>query len=140
MDVERCRPPIIEAYLQAQLTYYTAITSNPINLDLPGWTEFYAEGASFRFEPLKRRRLGGEVADLDIGVVYQPWLLGDERTDTYAIVADCVLDGGVFRMPDGSLAEGSTAGVTRGGRAARMEVIDGRWKVVAEGSFDGGCS
>jgi len=132
--------PIIEAYLQAQLTYFQAATSDPPDFSQPGWTEFYAVGGSGRLEPLKKRRLAGQVADLDIGVVSQPWLLGDERTDTYAIVADCVLDGGVFRMPDGSLAEGSTLGVTRVGKAARMEFIDGQWKVVAEGSFDGGCS
>ncbi|MCY7299636.1 MAG: hypothetical protein LH616_10540 [Ilumatobacteraceae bacterium] len=132
--------PIIEAYLQAQLTYYQAATSDPIDFNQPGWTQFYDVGGSGRFEPLKQRRLDGQVADLDVGVVFQPWLLGDERTDTYAIVADCVLDGGVFRMPDGSLAEGSTAGVARVGKAARMEVIDEQWKVVAEGSFDGGCS
>ncbi len=132
--------PIIEAYLQAQLTYFQAATSDPPDFTQPGWTQFYAVGGSRRFEPLKKRRLAGEVADLDTGVVYQPWLLGDERTDTYAIVADCVLDGGVFRLPDGSLAEGSTPGVTTTGKAARMEVIDGQWKVVAEGAFDGGCS
>ena len=132
--------PIIEAYLQAQLTYVQAAISDPFDFSQPGWTTFYADGASARLEPLKARRLAGQVADLDIGLVYQPSVLSDERTATYAIVADCVLDGGVFRMPDGSLAEGSTLGVTRTAKAARMEQVDGVWRVAAEGSFDGGCS
>jgi len=132
--------PIIEAYLQAQLTYYQAATSDPIDFSQPGWTQFYAVGGSGRFEPLQQRRLEGENVDLDLGVVYQPWLLGDERTNTTAIVADCVLDGSVFRVPDGSLSEGSTLGVGRHGRAARLRLIDGSWKVVQEGPFNGGCT
>ena len=132
--------PIIEAYLQAQLTYYTAAVSDPPDFTQSGWTEFYAEGASFRLEPLKERRLAGQTVDMDLGTVFQPSVLSDERTESYAIVADCLLDGGVFRMSDGSLAEGSSLGVGRHGTAARMELIDGQWKVVAEGSFDGGCS
>ena len=132
--------PIIEAYLQAQLTYYQAATSDPPDFSQPGWTQYYAVDGSARFETLKQSRLDGEIVDLDLGVVFQPWLLGDDRTETTAIVADCVLDGGVFRLSDGTLAPGSTLGVGMHGKAARMELIDGAWKVVEEGSFDGGCS
>jgi len=132
--------PIIEAYLQAQLTYFQAATSDPPDFSQSGWTQFYAVGGSGRFEALKQSRLEGESVDLDLGVVYQPWLLGDERTDKTAIVADCVLDGSVFRMSEGTLSPGSTLGVGRHGRAARIELIDGSWKVVEEGSFDGGCT
>ena len=131
--------PIIEAYLQAQLTYGQAATSDPPDLDQPGWERFFADGMTPRREALRQRRLDGQVADLDLGVVYQPQVLSDERTATTAVVADCVLDGGVFRMPDGSLAPGSTSGVTKSGKATRLELLDGQWKITEEGSIDGGC-
>ncbi len=132
--------PIIEAYLQAQLTYYTAITSDPINLELPGWTEFYAGGGSARFDRLAQRRAEGQVADLDIGVVLQPQVLGDERTADTAIVSDCVSDGGVFLMPDGSLAPGSTRGITPFDWGARLRLVQGVWVVVEEGPVVGSCA
>ncbi len=132
--------PIIEAYLQAQLTYYTAVTSNPIDLDLPGWTEFYTDGGATRYEDLRLKADQGQRVDMDLGVVFRPQVLGDERTDSEAIVSDCVLDGGVFRMPDGSLAEGSIVGVTPYDWGARLRKIDGRWIVVQEGAVVGSCS
>ena len=131
--------PIIEAYLQAKLTYFTAVTSNPINLDLPGWTQFYADDGAAYAPSLGERRDQGQVADLDLGVVLQPQVLGDERSESTALVADCVLDGGVFRLPDGSLAPGSTLGVTNLGIAVRLELIDGRWLVREVGTIEGGC-
>ena len=130
--------PIIEAYLQAQLTYYTAVTSSPINLDLPGWTEFYV-GESAELPALRERRARGQLTDMDLGVVMSPQVLGDERTDTYAIVSDCVLDGAVSRLPDGSLAPGSTVGVVELAWGARLELTGGHWKVVQIGPVVGGC-
>ena len=131
--------PIIEAYLNAELTYSKAVTSNPIDLELPGWKLFYADGGAAQFKVLEPRRAQGQVADLDLGVVLQPQVLSDERTASTAIVAECMLDGGVFRMPDGSLASGSTNGVVETALAARMELVNGRWLVRELGSMDGGC-
>ena len=131
--------PIIEAYLQAELTYFTAVTSNPIDLDLPGWTEFYADGGSARRPRLEARRLEGQTVDMDLGVVLRPQVIGDQRTSTTALVADCILDGSVFRTPDGSLAPGSSLGVGTLSWSARFELVDGRWMLVAEGTVEGGC-
>ena len=130
--------PIIEAYLQAQLTYYQAITSNPINLDLPGWTQFYV-GESAELTSLRERKSQGQVTDMDMGVVLSPQVLSDERSDTYAIVADCILDGAVSRMPDGSLAPRSSVGVTSLGWGARLQLTDGSWRVVAIGTIESAC-
>jgi hypothetical protein len=130
--------PIIEAYLQAQMTYYEAVTSNPINLDLPGWTEFYS-GESAEVPVLRERQAQGQVTDLDLGVVMSPQVLGDERTDTYAIVSDCILDGAVSRLPDGSLAPGSSLGVGELAWGARLSLTEGGWKVVQIGPVVGGC-
>ena len=131
--------PIIEAYLQAELTYFTAVTSNPINLDLPGWTQFYADGGSARRPRLEARRLDGQSVDMDLGVVLRPQVIGDERTSTTALVADCILDGSVFRTPDGLLAPGSSVGVGTLGWSARLELVDGTWMLAAEGTVEGGC-
>ncbi len=131
--------PIIEAYLNAQLTYFTAVTSTPINLDLPGWTDFYADGGKAYRPGLEERRGEGQVADLDLGVVLRPQVLGDERSSTTAVVAECMLDGGVYRLPDGSLANGSSHGVSERAVFSRMELIDNRWMVTEEGTIDGGC-
>ena len=130
--------PIIEAYLQAQLTYYQAITSNPIDLDLPGWTQFYS-GESAELVSLRERKAQGQNADLDLGVVLRPEVLGDERSDVYAIVSDCVLDGSTFRLPDGSFARGSSSGVGELAWGARLSLIDGRWLVDEMGPIEGGC-
>ncbi len=121
--------PVIEAYLQARLVYFTAITSDPIDVDLPGWTQWYADGGAAYREILERRRNQGQVGDLDGGVVLRPSVMGEERTDSTAIVADCFLDGGVFRLPDGSLATGSTPGVQPYGSAARLGIGPDGWIV-----------
>ncbi|MDO8364798.1 MAG: hypothetical protein Q7V88_18045 [Actinomycetota bacterium] len=129
--------PIIEAYLMAQLTYYEAITSNPINLDHPGWTEYYADGGALYRPALESYIAEGQVVDMDLGVVFQPQILSDERSDSSALVADCILDGSVSRMPDGSLAPGSTAGVGRHGWLTWLELVDGHWIVTSQGTSKG---
>jgi hypothetical protein len=120
--------PIIEAYLQAVLVYYRAITVRPIDLESPGWKRYFVDGGQSYFDVLRPRRDGGQVADLDAGTVLRPRVLGEARTEATAIVFDCALDGGVFLLPDGSLAPGSTRGVSPVGTAAPMTVGgNGEW-------------
>lgn len=121
--------PIIEAYLQARLVYFTAITTNPIDLNLGGWETWYTDGGAAYRPNLSERIAQGQVGDLDAGVVLRPSVMGEERTDTTAIVVDCFLDGGVFRMPDGSLAPGSSPGVAPYGSAASLVLGDSGWIV-----------
>ena len=132
--------PIIEAYLQAQLTYFTAATSDPIDLDLPGWTEFYADGGATRRGRLAKRKADGQLVDMDLGVVLYPQVLGDERSSALAIVSDCVQDGSVFRARGGELAVGSTVGISAYDWGARLQRVNGRWVVTQEGTVEGGCS
>lgn len=121
--------PVIEAYLQARLVYFTAITADPIDLDLPGWKQWYADGGAAYRDILQVRRSQGQVAELDAGVVLRPFVMGEERTDTSAVVADCFLDGGVFKLADGSMAPGSTPGVQPYGSAARLSLGPKGWIV-----------
>jgi hypothetical protein len=131
--------PIIEAYLQARLVYFKAVTQRPMDLAAPGWTKWYSDGGASFLTPLAPRQQVGQIADLDAGVVLRPEVIGDERTDTTAIVFDCMLDGGVFRMPDGSLATGSSNGVAPLGLGFRMSVVSGAWKMGTFGSQPEAC-
>ncbi|MEI7547977.1 MAG: hypothetical protein WCK21_07965, partial [Actinomycetota bacterium] len=131
--------PIIEAYLMARLTYFQAITSDPINVDLPGWKQWYTDGGALYRPDLLARKKQGQVADLDVGVVLRPQVIGEERTDTTAVVFDCFLDGGVFRLPDGSLAPGSTPGVVPYGSVARLSLTGSRWIVKQNGQQPDAC-
>ena len=131
--------PLIEAYLHARLVYFQAVTSSPMDLANPGWQQWYADGGEVYLPGLTERSRQGQVADLDVGVVLRPQVIGDERTDTEGIVFDCVLDGGVFRMPDGSLAEGSTVGVVSHGVGFRIGVHDSEWWVTQIGEQPDAC-
>lgn len=122
--------PIIEAYLQARLVYFQSITSDPIDLDHPGWDQWYSDGGAAYAATLTSRKAQGQVADLSVGVVLRPTVMGEARTEGSAIVADCMLDGGVFRMPDGSLADGSAPGVAPYGSAALLTATDEVWVIA----------
>ena len=132
--------PIIEAYLQAQLVYYRAITTKPMNLEAPGWTQFYTAGGATYLPNLKERRAKGEIGDLAAGVVLRPQVLGEERSNATAIVVDCLLDGGVFRTANGLLADGSKLGVGKAGVGFRLVANGTAWLVGQIGSQPDACS
>lgn len=131
---------IIEAYLQARLTYYRAVTQDPIDLDDEGWDRWYAkQGTDWYMTFLPGRRDLGQVTDLDLGVVLEPEVIGDERTDTTAIVFECLHDGSVLRESDGRMSDNSIRGVGQVGYAYRMELIDRLWRIVGVYSADMAC-
>ena len=131
--------PIIEAYLQAKLVYFRAASQDPIDLDDPGWTEFFGDQGDGYREVLEPKRSQGQHADLDLGVVLRPYVIGEQRTESFAIVFDCVLDGGVFVMPDGSLAPGSSRGVGESGGGAPVRWTGTRWLVDRVGEQAEAC-
>lgn len=131
--------PIIEAYIQARLVYFRAVTVDPIDLDAVGWSEWYADGGASYRRWLQEKRDRGEFVDLADGVVLRPLVAGDDRSATTALVMDCVLDGGVFVRPDGSLADGSSWGVVATGRGARMALEGGRWMITQFGPAEQAC-
>ncbi len=131
--------PIIEAYLRATATYFRAVSHRPIDLGDPGWTQDYADGGERYRAALGPRRDAGEALDLDSGVVTRPFVVGDERTETQAVVFDCELDGAVWRHDDGSLAAGSTLGVVRHGVVATLAFEAGRWIVDRVADQDDAC-
>lgn len=131
--------PIIEAYLQATLVYFRAVTTNPINLDDPGWAMYYADGGESYFRVLRAKQADGQMVDLDLGVVVRPRVIGDERSNDAAVVFDCTLDGSVWRYRDGRLAPGSTPGVIDSGFSSQL-VRDGtHWISLGIGSQADAC-
>lgn len=132
--------PVIEAYLQARLVYFEAATSRPPDADHPRLAEWYADGGQAVRSVLGPHVEAGEYADLDIGVVLRPSVVGDGRSDTSAVVVSCTLDGGVFLTADGELASGSTWGVVENPSAYRMSIVGDRWVVSEFGGAKGVCA
>jgi len=132
--------PIIEAYLQARLVFYSAISSRPMDFTSSGWTDWYVDGGDRLRAVFEPKGDAGQVADMTEGVVLRPQVAGDNRTDTTALILDCNLDGAVIRNADGSVAEGSTPGVIVSGVAATMRLVAGSWKLERiSGEVDGVC-
>jgi hypothetical protein len=119
--------PIIEAYLQARLVFFRATESNPISLEDPGWAAYYSDRGESYFTVLRPRLSEGQHFDRDLGVVLRPYVLGEGRSDTDAIVFDCMLDGGVWRFPNGSLSPTAIPGVAPNGLSARISMFGDRW-------------
>lgn len=131
--------PVIEAYLQARLVYFRAVNQKPMDLDSSDWATWYLDGGAAYMSVLRPRADRGEYGDLDRGVVLRPEVLGEERSDTGALIVSCTLDGGVILTADGELAEGSSWGVAETPSAYRMSLADGSWKVLEYGSAVGVC-
>lgn len=121
--------PLIEAYLQARLVFFRVTESNPFDVADPGWAKWYTDAGASYERVLSERSARGEVFDRDAGVVLRPVVLGEGRTDTEGIVFDCMLDGGVWRLPDGSLGADSTPGVAPNGLAASVVEVGDSWVV-----------
>lgn len=121
--------PIIEAYLQARLVFFQAVTSSPMDFSSDQWNEFYVDGGARLKSVFEPRGRAGEVVYLESGVVLRPMVGGDGRSETSALVLDCELDGSVGRTRDGSIAEGSTPGVTEDEVGATFQFVDGLWKL-----------
>lgn len=131
---------IIEAYLQARLVYYRAVTQDPIDLDDEGWDYWYiGEGGSWYLDALRDWRATGKYADLDQGVVMRPQVVGDDRTDDTALVYECLFDGAVAFNADGSLIDGASYGVAKKGYAYAMLRVDGIWRLSGVFSADMAC-
>ncbi len=132
--------PAIEGYIKAMLTRYRSTDSVPATLDDEGWDLYYTHESSAEIVP-KYQAIAdaGEYTDLDLGVVLRPTVLEDNRTETYTIVLDCVVDGAVRRNADGSYAASATPGIGDMGYAAGMELIDGSWRVGGYSKSDDGC-
>ena len=128
--------PVIEAYLQAQRTYFEAGTTGVLDDDV--WNQFY-DSADRADDLMKVRLARGEHIEMESGVVLRPTVLGEDRSDMTAIVFDCTLDGSIYLTVGGDLADGSVWGVVETGRGFRLVRQDDRWLVVRTGTQPEAC-
>ncbi len=127
--------PILEAYANAQLAYYRAALglTRP---DDPTLDRFLVDGST-RFAPaFAARAAAGLTLRLGSGVVLRPYVLGDQRTATAAVVLDCYLHD-EQEVPIGSQA---VPGPLRTyGLVATMVLVAGNWKIDRTGTELGVC-
>ena len=117
--------PIIEAYLNAQLTINQAMLTRPMDFNLAGWDLYFEDGGANTQQLIQPRSDAGQVLDIGPGYVMRPWIIEDGRSPTVATVVDCQTIGSVMRSADGSLAPGSSEGWGRHGLSISMVVLDG---------------
>jgi hypothetical protein len=116
---------ILEAYANAGIDYYSAIlTTVRVDPDVFG-LHMVDRGAQY-VESLNEARAGGFVGSLGSGVVMRPYVLGDQRTETTAVVFDCYLQNEQFILRG---SEPTLSPLTPKGTVATMvKTLDG-WKV-----------
>jgi hypothetical protein len=131
--------PVIEAYLHARLVFFEVTETNPFDLRDPGWAKWYTDGGASYQSILSERSARGEVLDRADGIVLRPTVLGDGRSATKAIVFDCMLDGSVWRLPNGSLGPGSVAGISPNGFAASLSRPSGAWAIAQSATQSEAC-
>lgn len=132
--------PIIEAYLNAQLTINQAMLTRPMDFNLAGWDLYFEDGGVELQEVLKPRSEDGLALNLDLGIVMRPWVIEDGRTETSAIVVDCVNNGSLLQRPDGSLGPSSSPGWITNAYAATMSLVDGQWMMKVLNYWDEACT
>lgn len=134
---------IVEAYLSARLVFYRSASVDPVEVDDPGWERWYAgSGGDWYRQLLNDRRSEGRYLDIDpeLGhdVLLRPEVLGEERSTTHALVFDCVIDGSRF-VDEGAPPPTRRRAPDVVGIAARLDLIDGGWRVSEIGSTELAC-
>ena len=132
--------PIIEAYLNAQLTIHQAMLTRPMDFNLAGWDLYFEDGGASMQNVLRPRSDDGLALNMDLGYVMRPWVIGDERTANSAVVVDCIHNGALLEREDGSLSESSTPGWFIDDYAASMILVDGQWKLRTLSSWEDACT
>jgi hypothetical protein len=132
--------PIIEAYLNAQLTINQAMLTRPMDFNLEGWDLYFEDSGAGMRSVLQPRSDDDLVLDMDLGIVLRPWIIDDARTDTTATVIDCEHNGALLKRSDGSLGPTSSPGWVINDYATSMVLVDGTWKVRFHGSWEEACT
>lgn len=130
---------LVEDWLRAMTVYFRATTSYPMTFGDDVWEEWFPVRDMAVVDMLATRRSNGYHVELDMGMVLRPEVLGEQRTDTTAIVFDCEYDGTIVVDRAGDVVPPSAKGFIDDGMGYRMELIDGAWRVMAIGSQDNAC-
>jgi hypothetical protein len=127
--------PILEAYAMAQATYYRAALGLTTTDD-PAFARYFIGGGGRFAKAINRRTLAGLVLSPGTGVTLRPYVLGDNRTSTSAVVLDCYLE------DEQAIAIGGTAapGMQRPfNLVVTMSLVEGQWKVEGTDEQQGVC-
>ena len=127
--------PILEAYAMAQATYYRAALGLTTTDD-PAFDRYIVGGGSRFLKAFEQRAAAGLKLSIGTGVVLRPYVLGDQRTDTSAVVLDCLLED-EQEIPQAAQPESGNLNTYN--LVVSMVLIDGRWKVDRSGEQEGVC-
>lgn len=128
--------PILEAYAMAQATYYRAAMGQ-ITTDHPDFDRYMLNGGDGLNKAFEARRRRGKVLSVGSGVLLRPYVLGDNRTETSAIVLDCSLHDEQEVDIDGGRPVLSK--LRPEGQFAVMTVNSGEWMIERVGLEPGAC-
>lgn len=121
---------ILEAYANAVTTYYRAATTT-VTTDDPDFARYFVDAGAKYDDSLREALAGNFVGSLGNGVVLRPYVLGDQRSDSTAVVLDCYLQNEQF-IPRGTAPQLSELATT--GQIATMVLMTDGWKIdVAAG-------
>jgi hypothetical protein len=128
--------PILEAYANAMLTFYTASLST-VTVDPVEFARYFVDAGDEYLVNFEEARAGGYVGSLGNGVVLRPYVLGDERTAASAVIFDCYLQNESYILREGGVPELKPLEVT--GTYASMALIGTTWKVDVIASEAAAC-
>jgi len=128
--------PIIEAYVRAQLVYYRAALGYT-TLDDPDFTKYLYGGGHVLDKGFDELVAKGLRTSLGSGISLRPYLIGDRRTPTSAIIFDCNLsDEQQIPISGGTPKLGE---MKRVNLVVEMVLDKGQWKLKSAGLQDGVC-
>jgi hypothetical protein len=124
---------ILEAYANASLAYYRAVTTT-LTTDDPAFALYMTDSGEQYDGNFDKARAGGFTGSLGSGVVLRPYVLADQRTGTEATVLDCYLQNEQFVAlgKDPLLAplapKGTIASMVLTGEGWKVDVIAAEFK------------
>ena len=127
--------PILEAYAMAQATYYRAALGLTTTDD-PAFARYFIGGGGRFAKAINRRTAAGSVLSPGAGVTLRPYVLGDNRTATSAVVLDCYLEDEQEIAIGGTVSPGVQEPFNL---LVTMTLVDGQWKVDGTDEQQGVC-
>ena len=117
--------PILEAYANASLAYYRAFITT-VDITAPEFGQYFLDSGRKYEANFDQARRDGYIGSLGNGVVLRPYVLGDQRSDTTAVVLDCSLKDESYVLTD---QQPELAQLKASGGIATMVLSEGQWKV-----------
>ena len=127
--------PIIEAYVRANIVYYRAALGQTTTDD-PDFAKYSTTGGHVFDSGFNERKQRAVILSLGSGALLRPYVLGDNRTETTAVIFDCELDD-EQEIPIGGTPK--LHPMHRDGQYATMVKVGGQWKIDKAGLMPSAC-